>query len=120
MLQAAVSFIGYIALLVIGSALFVFGLLHAAHPPFQRWWYNTRWFNPDRKGPIDISSDEYKNAIAHMKIAGSRSAVAGGLMMIFALSQLGGETLIMVVGILFVAGLLLYGLVRLIKAIFHF
>src|SRR5713101_4797624 len=109
MVQITLSILGYIILLLGGAALFIFGALQAAHEPFQRWWYSTHWYNPDRKGPIDNNSNEYKNDLAHMKIAGSRGAVAGGLMVIFSLSQLGGENLIMVAGLLFVAGLLLYG-----------
>jgi hypothetical protein len=80
---------GYLLLLGIGLVVFIFGLLQAAHSPFQRWWYGTRWYTPDRRGPIDVNSDQYKTAIIHMKIAGSRAAFIGGLLVIFSLAQLG-------------------------------
>ena len=80
---------GYLLLFSIGLGVFILGLLQAAHPPFQRWWYGTRWYNPDRKGSVDVKSDDYKTAIVHMKIAGSRAAVIGGLLAIFSLAQLG-------------------------------
>jgi len=80
---------GYLLLLSLGLGIFIFGLLHAAHPPFQRWWYGTRWYNPDRKGPVDVVSNDYKSAILNMKMAGSRAALIGALLAIFSLAQLG-------------------------------
>jgi len=76
-------------LLLFGLGVFALGLLQASHPPFQRWWYGARWYNPDRKGPVDVNSDDYKLAILNMKIAGSRAAFIGGLLAIFSLAQLG-------------------------------
>jgi hypothetical protein len=78
----------YALLLLFGSFMFIFGLLKAAHPPFQKWWYNTEWYNPKKKSS-DVNSDEYKNAISNMRIAGSRGMFIGGLLVIYALSQLG-------------------------------
>ena len=79
----------YLLLLSIGLVIFTLGLLQAAHPPFQRWWYGTRWYNPDRKDPVDVNSNDYNTAIIHMKIAGSRTALIGGVLAIFSLAQLG-------------------------------
>jgi cell division protein FtsW (lipid II flippase) len=83
------TYVGYLALLLLGIAIFVFGLLEATHEPFQRWRYGTEWYNPQRKAPVDVNSDEYKVAIANMKIAGAKFAGVGGLMMLTALSALG-------------------------------
>lgn len=82
-------YVEYVALLLLGIAIFVLGLLQAAHAPFQRWWYGTEWYNPSRKGSVDVSSDEYKTAIAYMKMTGAKFAGVGGLMMLSALSALG-------------------------------
>ncbi len=79
----------YVALLGIGSVLSIFGLLQAAYPPFQRWWYETRWANPHSKERFNIKSAEYSTAIFHMKMAGGRAALVGILLSLFALSQLG-------------------------------
>ena len=79
----------YLLLLSVGFGAFAFGLLQAAHPPFQCWWYGTRWYNPDRKGPVDVNSNDYNTAIIHMKIAGSRAALIGALLAIFSFAQLG-------------------------------
>ncbi len=81
--------VGYLLLLGVGLGVFILGLLQAAHPPFQRWWYGTRWYNPDRKGSVDVNSNDYNTAIIHMKIAGSRAALIGALLAIFSLAQLG-------------------------------
>jgi hypothetical protein len=80
---------GYVLLFGVGTVVFVFGLLQAAHPPFQCWWYGTRWYTPERKGPVDVNSKEYNTAIIHMTIAGSRAAFIGGVLAIFSLAQLG-------------------------------
>jgi hypothetical protein len=80
---------GYLLLFSIGLGVCILGLLQAAHSPFQRWWYGTRWYTPERRGPIDVNSDQYKTAIIHMKITGSRAALIGGLLVIFSLAQLG-------------------------------
>lgn len=79
----------YITLLGIGSLMTVFGLLQAAHPPFQKWWYKTRWYNPDPKKIADMNSEEYKTAVFHMKMAGGRAALVGALLVLLSLSQLG-------------------------------
>jgi hypothetical protein len=71
-------------LLGLGTIIFVGGLLQSTYPPFQRWLYRYT----DKKLP-DIYSDEYKASVANMRIVGSRAALAGGLLMIFALAQLG-------------------------------
>jgi hypothetical protein len=107
----------HIGLFLLGTAMAVFGLLHAAHEPFQRWWYGTEWCNPGKKRPVDVSSDEYKIAIANMKIAGSKFAGTGGLLMIYSLSILGGERLLLIAGILFVCGLLFVGVMRIWKTL---
>jgi hypothetical protein len=113
MIDAAFVFFGHIILLGIGTAIFVLGLLQATHPPFQRWRYSSEWYNPGRKGPVDENSDDYQTALAHMRIAGSKFGGVGGLMMIYSLSQLGGERLLLIAGILFVSGLVLVGVYRL-------
>jgi hypothetical protein len=79
----------YVALLGIGSAMAVFGFLQAAHPPFQKWWYKTRWYNPDPKKIKEVNSVEYKTAVFHMKVAGGKAALVGALLVLFSLSQLG-------------------------------
>jgi hypothetical protein len=71
---------GYLLLLGIGLSLFILG---------QRWCYGTRWHTPDRNGPVDVDSNDYKAAIIQMTIAGSRAALTGGLLAIFSLAQLG-------------------------------
>ena len=67
-------YVGYVALLLLGIAIFVLGLLQTAHAPFQRWWYGTEWSNPERKPLADVNSDEYKIVAANMKIAGAKFA----------------------------------------------
>ena len=80
---------GYYLLFSVGLGVFIFGLLQAAHRPFQRWWYGTRWYSPDRRGSVDVDSNDYNTAIIHMRIAGSRVAFVGGLIAIFSLAQVG-------------------------------
>ena len=70
-------------MLVIGVAIFVVGLLQAAHKPFQDWRLSFE------KKPIDSNSEEYQTAIFHMKINGGWVGLLGGLLAIYALSQLG-------------------------------
>jgi hypothetical protein len=82
-------YVGYGALLLLGLAMFVFGLLQAAHAPFQRWWYSTEWSNPEHKALADENSDEYKIVVANMRMAGSRGAGVGALIVLTALSALG-------------------------------
>ncbi|WP_292530884.1 hypothetical protein [Methylocystis sp.] len=98
-------------LLVLGTAIFVLGLLVAAHPPFQYWWY--RFNEIDKKKIVAQNSEEYKNIAFHIKISGSGAALIGGLLTIDALGELGGDRLVLVAGILFVTGLLLVGLLKL-------
>ena len=43
--------------------MFVAGLLMAGHAPFQYWRYSSQWHNPDRKGPVDVNSKDYKIAV---------------------------------------------------------
>ena len=103
----------YVPLLFLGSVMFVLGLLVAAHPPFQYWWYRRREI--DKKKIVTENSEEYKNIAFHMQISGSGVALIGSLLTIDALGELGGERLLLIVGILFVSGLLLVGAIRIWK-----
>ena len=69
---------------MLGGALFTWSLLLATNSRFQQWNYH----RTEGKWP-DIDSKEYQTALIHMRIAGSRAALIGGLMMVFALAQLG-------------------------------
>ncbi len=104
MIDVALSFLGYIVLLVIGTAMAVFGLLQATHPAFQRWWYGTKWSNPKGKPLADANSDEYKNVVANMRMAGARGAGAGALAMMFSLEKLGGDILLSIAAVLYLTG----------------
>jgi hypothetical protein len=77
--------LGYVALLLLGTAMFVFGLLQATHAPFQRWWYGTEWSNPKHEALAGINSDEYKVVVANMRMAGARAAGCGFLLAMLAL-----------------------------------
>jgi hypothetical protein len=79
----------HIAVLIVGIAMFVAGLLMAGHAPFQYWRYSSQWHNADRKGPVDVNSKDYKMAVANMKITGGGLIVGGGLLIAMALSDLG-------------------------------
>src|SRR3989338_2948111 len=103
----------YILLLIVGVLIFVLGLLVAAHPPFQYWWYRVR--ETDKTKIVAQNSEEYKNIAFHMKISGSGVGLIGGLLAIDALGELGGEEAILIAGLLFVSGLLLVGLIKLWK-----
>lgn len=104
----------HILLLIVGVAIFVLGLLVAAHPPFQYWWYRFREIEKDKI--VAENSEDYKNNVAfHMKLAGGRTALIGGLLTVYSLSMLGGEKLLLIAGIIFVVGLLLVGVIRIWK-----
>ena len=103
----------YALLLILGTVMFVLGLLVAAHPPFQYWWYRFR--ETDKTKIVAQNSEEYKDIVFHLKISGGGVGLIGGLMTVHALGELGGERLILIAGILFVSGLLLVGVVRIWK-----
>jgi|SRR3989344_5705333 len=103
----------YILLLIVGVAIFVLGLLVAAHPPFQYWWYRFREI--DKTKIVAQNSEEYKNIAFHLKISGGGVGLVGGLMTIHALGELGGERLLLIASLLFIGGLLLVGLIKLWK-----
>lgn len=79
----------HVAVLVVGIVMFVAGLLMAGHAPFQNWRYRSQWLNPDRKGPVDVNSEDYKISIASMKMMGGGLITGGGLLIAMALSDLG-------------------------------
>jgi hypothetical protein len=76
--------VGMVLLLISGGALFVWSALLATNSRLQQWNYH----RTEGKWP-EIGSKEYQTALIHMRIAGSRAALIGGLMMVFALTQLG-------------------------------
>jgi hypothetical protein len=80
----------HILLLILGSTMFVFGLLVAAHPPFQYWWYSKREIT--QKKIVAKHSKEYENIAFHMTISGGGVALIGGLLAVDALGELGGES----------------------------
>jgi hypothetical protein len=79
----------HVVLLGLGVIMFVLGLLTAGHAPFQYWRYSSQWHNPDRKGPVDVNSEDYKISIASMKMMGGGLITGGGLLIAMALSDLG-------------------------------
>jgi hypothetical protein len=84
MFEALSFFAGKLLLLIIGGAIMTWGVLLATYSPFQRWNYH----RTEGAWP-DVKSDKYQNDVANMRIAGSKGAFIGALMVIFALAQLG-------------------------------
>jgi hypothetical protein len=84
MLNAVLFVVGYLALLCLGGAMLAWGLLLSTHARFQRWDYH----RTEKKWP-DENSKEYQTAQAHMRISGARAGLMGGLLVVFALAQLG-------------------------------
>lgn len=78
-----------VELLILGICLFVMGLLMAGHAPYQYWRNSSRWHNPERKEPVDVNSDDYKKAVANMKIAGGGLITGGGFLIAMSLADLG-------------------------------
>jgi len=79
----------HVTVLVVGIAMFVLGLLMAGHAPFQNWRYRSQWHNPDRKGSVDVNSEDNKISIASMKMMGGGLFVGGGLLIVMTLSDFG-------------------------------
>jgi hypothetical protein len=71
-------------MLIGGIILTIYGLLTTAHRPFQDWQYRRE------KGPsADLKSKEYEQVRSVYQIGGAGAFVAGFLLTMIALSDLG-------------------------------
>jgi hypothetical protein len=70
-------------MLVAGAFLFVYGLLMASHRPFQQWLYRR-----EKGRSADLNSKEFEQALFNFRITGGGVGLAGGLLLLSALSDM--------------------------------
>jgi hypothetical protein len=71
-------------MLVGGVILAVVGLLTTAHKPFQEWLYLR-----EKGGSADLKSKEFEQARSVYQISGAGAGVAGFVLAMIALSEMG-------------------------------
>ncbi len=73
-----------VLMLIGGIGLFVYGLLASTHKPFQDWLYRR-----EKGQSATLSSSEYKQATFNFRVTGGGIGLAGFLLLLSALSDLG-------------------------------